>query len=178
MKILFYFTMLINWVNAFRYIGWYLGDKTGIDNIPFDIYTHIVTGFPIVYDNGTVACNKSDTVVQTIVNRSKEHGSIVQWRYGGPPVQDILWNSSNLYKKNNYLNSIGNALTECNIDGIEVDFEWGDTKLSWGLVPYKDATIYTNFLKDLKTAVGPDRIVSADVGVWGLPSEYIIEFLP
>ena len=49
MKIIQTFLLLCCLVvtNSFRVVGWYNSNMAGISNIPWDKYTHIVTGIPI-----------------------------------------------------------------------------------------------------------------------------------
>jgi len=107
------------------------------------------------------------------------HGAKVQWGVG-LDVHNALWNPEKAYLKTNYLKSIGRAASDCNIDGIEVDYEWHDT--NWGkigLIPPKLSTIYTQLLADIKRALGPGKIVSADISIWGVgPGNYLLGFEP
>lgn len=159
---------------CFNAVGWYLGDYDGVSSIPFDTYTHIVTGFPKMYDNGTIVCDKTDNVTMKIIDIAHDNDVYVQWRT--PYIFDF--NKNNDYKRTNFLNSIRSAVEDCNIDGFEYDFEWTNTRWGWGLVSKWAANRYTNFLKSMKVAMGGDKIVSADVGVWGFPGGYPLEFLP
>lgn len=162
---------------GFRFVGWYNGDLNGTNNIPYDIYTHIVTGSPTVLDNGTVLCNKSDILTNRIVHDAHQNNVWVQWR-AGFDVKNIF-NDSVRYTADNYVNSINSAMENCNIDGVEFDFEWSGTK--WGIlgiIPSHASNTYTAFLQDVKNAVG-DKIVSADIGVWGvMPGSYVLGWFP
>lgn len=151
--------------NNFRIVGWYNGDIHGISNIPWDKYTHIVTGFPIQYTNGTIVCDHNDTITQTIVKLAHENNRLVQW-HNSVNVIKAVFNNTNNYKEN-FLNSLLGAMDDCNIDGIEYDFEWGYHFLDKiGIILPKYADMYTDFLADVKSHI-PDKIVSADIGVWG-----------
>ena len=65
--------IFFNLNNAFRIVGWFNGNQQQIQQIPFDKYTHIVTGPPILHDNGTLECDKGDNITKTIVNMASEN---------------------------------------------------------------------------------------------------------
>ena len=124
-------------------------------------------------------CNKTDYQFQNVLDLAHRHNVKVQW---GPNVNvgDILWNSSMKYKRENYMNSIGTAVHECGVDGIEVDYEFQNGKY-WklGIISPKRATHYSHFLADIKKSIGPNKLVSADVSIWGFaPGNYFLGFLP
>ena len=176
MKLLY--LLQISLVTSFRVVTWYNGDLDGVNQIPFDKYTHIVVGSAKKFDNGTVACEGSDNITQAVIKASRGTNTTIQWRYAGPDISKTLWNKTNHYLMDNYLKSVGKALDDCSVDGVEVDFEWGGTEWHLGLVSPEAATTFTNFLADLKGVVGDDKVVSADIGVWGIPQGYVIGFLP
>jgi len=159
--------LLTKKTTSFKIVSWYNGDFDSISDIPFDIYTHIVTGIPILYDNGTVECDKNDNKTYTIANIAHKNNVSVQWR-SKFINSDVLFNDSYKYKQKNYFDSLPKALSDCHIDGVELDYEWPNTLGKFGIVTPKMATIYTEFLRDLKKSVG-DKIISIDIGVWGLP---------
>ena len=164
--IVFASTFLFSNSEDFRVVGWYNGDQSGISNIPWDKYTHIVTGFPIQHPNGSIACNHNDTITQTIIELAHENNRVVQWRNSIDVIQAVFNNSSGEYREN-FLNSLSGAMDDCNIDGIEFDFEWHYQFLDKiGIILPKYADMYTDFLADVKSHI-PNRIVSADIGVWG-----------
>ena len=164
-SILFITSFLFSSSDDFRIVGWYNGNQSEISNIPWDKYTHIVTGFPTQYPNGSIACNKNDTITQTIVKLAHKNNRLVQWR-NPMDVIKAVFNNTNGYKEN-FLNSLESAMDECNIDGIEYDFEWHYQFLDKiGIILPKYADMYTDFLGDVKSHI-PNRIVSADIGVWG-----------
>lgn len=153
-------------IDEFRIVGWYNGDQAGITNIPWDKYTHIVTGTPIQYSNGSIACNHNDTITQTIVELAHENNRVVQWRNSVDVIQGVFNRSAKEYR-DNFFNSLLSAMDDCNIDGIEFDFEWHYRFLDKiGIVLPKYADMYTDFLANVKSQI-PNRIVSADIGVWG-----------
>ena len=169
-----------------RVVGWYVTDSRTIDptfppeKIPWHIYTHIHTGKPYVFPNGNAICDTSDIVTPRVVELAHRYGVTVQWGLG-VQIHNALWNQErSTYLWTNYIASIRAATEECGIDGIEVDYEWQDTSLGkFGIVLPKQSTKYTYFLADIKQALGPDKIVSVDISIWGLsPGEYLLGFEP
>lgn len=176
------FTNFFQIIQPFRIVGWFNGNTTQIQQIPFDKYTHIVTGKPILYENGTLECNKEDYQTQLIQNLAKENNVTVQWR-APLPKQNIILEWENYPSiRYNYMNSLGKALQECGIDGVEFDYEWEDRTLGKiGIVTSYMSDRYTDFLQDVKKVVGPDKLVSADIGTWGCCCQgcgYPLGFLP
>mgnify|MGYP003706403953 CR=1 FL=1 len=139
--------------NSFDFVGWYGGDQNGTKNINYTVYTHIVTGSPKIMPDGTAICDTSDELTQSIVHDAHRVGRLVQWRAGFEVL--LIFNDTDNARSmvQNYLGSIGDAMNDCNIDGIEFDFEWGSTKWNLGLIPEKDADMYTDFLTDVKNSV-------------------------
>ena len=167
---------------AFRAVSWYVSASNQLDphfpihKLDWDFYTHIRIAAPLVMPNGTVFCDRTNKIIPKIVNMAHNHNTKVQWGVG---VKDI-WNFPNHTIKQNFLESIGDATNACNIDGVGVDYEWQDTK--WGkigVVTPHQSTLYTEFLASLKKALGPGKIVSADISIWGMaPGNYLLGVFP
>ena len=164
-----------------RIVSWFVDNKFNNnllpENLPWDIYTHIRSGQPIVDKNGFASCNLSTMpITEKIINLGKKNDVIIQW---GPGIKYPDDTFNNTFLKN-YYSSIKKACLDCNIGGIEIDFEYGKTILEkLGIIPYKDSNRYSNFLSKLKKAVGKNILVSADIGTWGLDMEdYIIDIWP
>lgn len=179
LKVLFILSSFIK-INSVNVVGWYNGGSDGIVDIPLDMYTHIVTGSPIVFPNGTVQCNKTDIITTNITRLAHSHNPPrdVQWRCNIPNLTKVLFNDNYSYILDNYCSSIGDAMKECSIDGMEVDYEWGDSEWNIGIIPPFASNKYTDFLIRLKSSMPTGSIVSADVGVWGLNGGYPLGFLP
>ena len=166
--ILFLFVILFSFLhqsNSYNIVGWFNGDQDQISQIPFHYLTHVVTGIPTFDDQGNVFCNKNDTLTQKVVRLAHEKGIKVQWRQGFIDY-DRLFNKSKRYMTQNYLDTLPTALAECDIDGVEFDYEWNDVPHWIGLVSKKMANTYTDFLSNVKKTIG-DKVVSADIGTWG-----------
>ena len=168
-------------INSFRIVGWFNGKEDDIKNIPWDYYTHIVTGTPILYDNGTVDCDLNDNITQTIIKSAHQKNKIVQWIDKFTYDENVIFNETYNYKVVNYLNSLPQAMKHCNIDGIEYDMEWGYKLLDkLGIILPYYSNLYTQFLIKVKNAVN-NLLVSIDVGTPGCCCNgcgYPLEFLP
>jgi len=169
-------------VDSANVVGWFNGKLEDIPNIPL-VYTHLVTGYPLQFPNGSVQCNKNDTLTQSIVQFAHTNDMKVQWRCSLPHFTNVIFNNTPAHQMiiNNYLDTIPRAIKECGIDGIEIDYEWGDQSgiAKWGIINKTLANTYTLFLQKLKTALGPESVVSADIGSWNIPPQgYPLGFLP
>ena len=158
---------------AFRFSSWYVGKyNPKLFPVNWDIYTHIRNGDPIVDENGFAICNPYTTRIP------KKEGGKVLWGLGALDIKSVLW-EDNKKLRNNYLKSIRKAMVECDIDGIEVDYEFNDRIGFNGIVYHNESTIYSRFLADLKKAVGPNKTVAADVSIWGVGSgEWLLGVFP
>ena len=167
-----------------RVVGWWVGSTSDptfpIEKFPWDKYTHLRHGQPITVENGTAYCNKTDYAFQRILKKAHRHSVKVQWAPGIQDIHDFLWNPQKSYLRTNYMKSIGNAVRECGVDGIEIDYEFQDSKyMNWGVVTPKESTHYSLFLADLKKNIGPHKVVSADVSIWGFAEgNYLLGILP
>lgn len=171
---------------ALDVVGWYVDGQTPYldpKDLAWDKYTHFVVGAPAVSEKGVATCNHSDTTTTFVnISQARNHTSRIVWRSGIPPknvwllLTDSLWSE---YKKN-YLSSIGSAVAECGVDGIEFDYECPPTPLGrLGIVSDLEATQYTQFLADVRTAMGKDKQISCDMGVWGVTrGSYPLMFKP
>lgn len=148
--------------------GWFVdNDNSKMKNFPWEYYTHIHGYGPDIDNNGYAKCNKNNSKMITLIESAHKHDTKFIWSIG-VDLNKILWNK-NTTIENNYLSSIGKAINECNVDGLEADYEWNNvnniTKL--GLVNYKQSTIFTSFLSKVKKSIHPNKTVSCDIGVEG-----------
>ncbi|MDC0230369.1 glycoside hydrolase family 18 protein [Aureispira] len=159
--------------NAFRFSSWYVGRyNQKIYPVDWNIYTHVHYGTPSVDENGFAIC---DPYISRI---PKENGGKILWGIGALDIKSVLW-KDNRKLRHNYLKSIRKAMNDCDIDGIEVDYEFSDRIEFSGIVYHNDSTTYSQFLADLKKAVGPNKTVAADVSIWGIGSgEWLLGFFP
>jgi len=142
---------------------WWVGDT---DTHALKHYTHIHYRDPHVSQDGYASCNTSDI---PFINQAHQYNVSVLWGGG----LNILGNDT--YKAN-YLQSIGQAVRDCHIDGIEIDYEFQNHV--WGIVTPSQSTAYSEFLWKIKQAISPGLVV-ADIMIWGMaPGNYILGVLP
>jgi hypothetical protein len=132
--------------------------------------------------DGMASCNTSDSTHTFVALRKlKQNKTKIVWRSGIPPGEmwQALQNESRPYTKN-YLASIGKAVADCEVDGIEFDYECPPTSLGRaGIVTDLEATQFTQFMADVKVAMGQDKQISCDMGVWGVTrGSYPLMFKP
>lgn len=161
-------------------VGWFLtGNQAcpymNATNFPYEAYSHILvtdTGLSVL-DNGTALCNTRDIVLQQFVVNAATYGKRIMLREGISNVMmnQIITNGSDPSVQTfraNYLSSIKQALDNCGVGGIEFDYEFDTGSLPFlGYVSPADSTTYTQFLADVKTAIGEQRQVGANLGVLG-----------
>lgn len=173
---------------AFDSIGWFIensgcGDLMTPSNFLFDHYTHVLVGQVKVFDNGTAICDTSDLVLKQFVKLSQVNDIKIMVREGIPAsiMYNLTTGNSMVKYRTNYLASIKSALNQCGINGgIEFDYEFDTTVLGIsGFVSDKVSTSYTQFLADVKNALGPNKQVGCNMGVWGLShSTFPLMFKP
>ena len=173
--------------HAMRVSSWYLPPADASlqeieSDIDWDAYTHIHWGVPTVGQDGVAHCNASDPKHIMIRNVSRRHGTKLVWGLGVPDplLHDILWGDNASEGEANYLASIGPAVRACDIDGIEVDYEFQDSPHGkMGVVTPEGSTRYTHFLAAIKRSLGAGKTVGADISIWGVGhGEYILGVLP
>ena len=80
---------------AFNISSWWVGDMKNsifqIEQLNWDIYTHIHYGSPLLGERGKVHCNKTDHNLKKLVNIAHNNGVKVMWGGGGMPLDDFLW---------------------------------------------------------------------------------------
>ena len=156
--------MLLNIVSAnFRVFGWYNGNPTPED-LPWEYYTHIRYGSPIMLEDGTALCNQ--TQMNNIVTMAQSKNTKIFWAPG-----DV----SPVNTPEKYWKTIGSAVKDCRVDGIGVDYEHGPNTI--GVVTPTISTQYTKWLAKLrKVSAVP---VAADISIWGVsPGNYILGLFP
>lgn len=167
---------------AFDMMGWVVNQEMGPKSFPFDLYSHAVVGKPIVSKTGVATCNTSDVTLKEFVKLAHEADRKVIWHDGLPPdaVWHILLNQSWADYKAAYLNSIGKAVSDCGVDGIEFDYECPNTPSGRaGIVSPLEATKFTELMAQIKSAMGPSKQIGCDMGVWGVTrGSYPLMFEP
>jgi hypothetical protein len=155
-------------VHSYDVIGWFVKDadtRMNYTNVPYKYYTDIVTSCPVILDNGTAVCNKSDTYLKNFVSEAHKNNVSFVWRDGmtAQNLRNVIFNSSWLQYRNNYINSINKAMQDCDIDGLETDFEF-----EIGFCTHNQAVVYTEFLRSIKLKLPPNKTVGACMGVYGM----------
>ena len=169
---------------CFNVTSWWVGEMNNpdfqLEQLNWDTYTHIHYGSPLFDMKGRTSCNKTDYNFKKLVDMAHENNVKVMCGGGGMPLDDFLWNHKKSYMRKNYLKTIGKAVRECNVDGISVDYEFAKiAKEQIGIVTPKQSTHYSYWLKDLKKALGKDKIVSADISIEGIgKGNWILGVLP
>lgn len=176
MRCVFVLMFILGLVCALDNVGWHVIGATEPENMPWKYYTHVVVGAPVVDQFGVATCNKSDTLFPRFVALAKQHGAKLVWRAGIPPNSTwmVVENNSWVDYKKQYLLSISQAVQDCQVDGIEFDYEGPPTARGQaGIINDWQATQFTQFLADIKASLGSDKQVSCDMGVWGItPGSY------
>ena len=186
LRCFFLLLLVIRNVKAqFNVSSWYVGDHDApsfpLEKIRWDIYTHIYNTGLVVDPDGSAHCNHSDPFTQKLITMAHQHNTKVLTGLGDFNIHQALWQPE-LYGSQTitFFSTIHTAIHDCDWDGIEVDYEWSDTK--WGklgIIPGKASTHYTEFLSKLKKTIGPNKTVSADISIQGIgKGEYWLGVLP
>ena len=162
-------------------VGWYVGSNTTQYPLEalFPAYSIGRLGGPLVGSNGSASCDSSDSFTAKARDVAHARGSKIQWgsRF---PAASLPWfaNATNhgAEIRTNYLATIGSAVADCSVDGIEFDMEnvGGDAMGQAGVVTPALATEWTVFLHDVKVSIEAaartkgQSLVSCDVGAWGM----------
>jgi len=130
--------------------------------------------------DGKTSCNKTDYNLKRLVDLAHKKNTKIMWGGGGMPLDAFLWDNKKAYMRDNYLKTIKGAMDDCNIDGISVDYEFPKiAKEQIGIVTPEQSTHYSYWLKDLKKAVGKNKLVSADISIEGIgKGNWIFGVLP
>jgi len=152
-------------------VGWYTGSHPDYppSAIDFSVVTHLVGGWgaPTILENGTSYCNRSgwgneSSLASQVHKLAREAGAKLQ--FVGP---NFLVNAIyDMELRGNFLGSIRDAMKECDYDGIEWDWEGPESP--------QVADMFTDFLIELKAALGPGSVVSCDSepAFWDPPDYY------
>lgn len=167
---------ILPYISAFRFSSWYVGTNYNPEIYPINwtIYTIVHQGGPIIDENGIAKCDPFNIHLS---QEAHAYNRKVTWGLGGLNLASILWDNNHILR-NNFLQTIPQAMNKCEIDGIQVDYEFGDRIKNLGIVSSFESTVYSKFLSDLKKVI-PNKTVSADVSIWGIDTgEWILGILP
>ncbi|MDC0142083.1 glycoside hydrolase family 18 protein [bacterium] len=167
----------------FNVSSWWVGDIHNptfpISKLNWKMYTHLHYSGPMYNTTtGEVYCNKTDHDFHHFVHLAHTHNVRVMWGAGETPMTNLIWEMNDL--KINFFKTIGKAMRDCNVDGIEIDYEYSIiAKKQLGIVSFNQSNHYSHFLAELKTAVGKDKLVAADISIEGIgKANWILGFLP
>lgn len=156
--------------NALMSVGWYVQGSACSeimpDNFPYQYYSHILVGSLKVFDNGTAYCDVSDLILKRFTELAPLYNSRVLMREGIVNTimfQIVARNASWDSYRANYLASVRSAVVACNGNGLEYDFEF-DTVNTNGIVSVDQMNSYTEFLADVKVALGNDMNLGCNIG--------------
>jgi hypothetical protein len=161
-------------------VGWWVGDITSTTQnelalLDWDLYTIIRPQFgPNVATDGSCSCNL--TALETaFVATVHQRGLKVQ---AGPNLNVTrvlpvaVGGAGDAAHRDRYIATIGAAVTACGFDGLEFDYEplndCSSSKPNSCIMTPEHATSFTVLLADIKRAMGSGKLVSEDMGVWGL----------
>lgn len=169
---------------SFNISSWWVGDIKNpvfqIKQLNWNTYTHIHYGGPLFDSEGRTYCNKTDYNFKKIVKLAHKNNVKIMWGGGGMPLDEFLWNPKKKHIRDNYLKTIKQAMQDCHVDGISVDYEFSTiAKKQLGIITEEQSTHYSYWLKDLKRAVGKNKLVSADISIEGIgKGSWIFGVLP
>lgn len=97
-------------------------------------------------------------VGEVLRNRTRAAGAKMTWIMTDDTAKLLCSSQTCTTARKGFIASARAAMLRCGADGIEFDFEGPATSGA--------ADDYTDFLVELKAAVGPEHIVAADIAVW------------
>jgi len=148
-----------------KILTWYNGIYPPLGQFPWKTFTHVRFGGPLISSNGTATCNH--TQMDLITQKAHAHNVSILWA-------DNVNHSHLLDTPDTYWNSIGNAVKECKVDGITVDYEHTGP---FGIVTEQHSTMYSHWLSKLRKTI--QKPVGADISLPGLAAgNWMLGWLP
>lgn len=132
-------------LSCYNIVGYYPSWVTGNDyyinspsKIDYSKYTHICYAFSIPDNNGNMGVPQG-SVLTDLVNRSHAANvkvllSIGGWLSSSPGNTPFEAISTNPTAINNFVNACANFVTQYNLDGIDLDWEYPTQKARWNAV--------------------------------------------
>jgi len=158
-------------------VGWWVGDGEGGQAsmnrleqfFDLDLYTIIRPQSGIVVaENGSCSCDPTPFQAK-LVAMAHQRGVKVQ---GSPSFnvtrglpKGVGGGAGDEKYRAEYLRTVGAAVAACDLDGLEFDYEPLNDMLR---ITPEHATAFTVLMAEIKAAMGPGKLMSEDVGVWGL----------
>ena len=161
-------------------VGWWVGDiddasLAKLERLQWDVYTIVRPQFgPTVAADGSCSCNLTANQAK-LISMVHSRGLKVQ----GSPALDVrtvlpvaVGGHGQMAFRAQYMKTIGAAVAECQLDGLEFDWEpLNDCSAAYPdncTISAEHAHEFTVLMAEIKTAMGPGKLMSEDVGVWGL----------
>lgn len=160
-------------VGGFDVVGWYVGGNTegfGLEQLRWDLYTHIRIGTLHVNSSGHALCGK-DVLFLQAVDYAKQFGTQITL-HSLVDVELCAFHNPNDPYCTAYFESLPQAIQSCGptIGGIEFDYEWNAHINKFGYIePARYVTDFSRFLDRTQKTIGSDYTVSCDVSVYMLP---------
>jgi chitinase len=151
-KLLFLFAILCTCMQSFAqvscynivgyYPSWVAGGNYYINapsQIDYSKYTHIMYAFAIPDGNGNIGSVDNSSQLKDLVTRGHAANvkvllSIGGWLDSSPngtPFETIANSTTSI---NNFATTVGNLITQYNLDGIDLDWEYPTTKAKWNAI--------------------------------------------
>jgi chitinase len=152
--------------NIVGYVVSWQGDNAALD---YSKYTHLNYAFAIPNSNGTIgaidnASKLSDLVSRGHATNTKVLLSVGGWLTSSPdntPYDAIAQNSTSI---NNFVNACANLVTQYNLDGIDIDWEYPNSQTNWNNIMNPLATRIHGMGKLLTAAVPANSYAGDRVG--------------
>jgi len=149
--------------NIVGYLPSWIGSPSAID---YSKYTHINYAFGIPNSNGTINAIENSSKLIDLVNRAHASNTKVILSIGGwldsspgnTPFEGIANNAGAITQ---FVNSCANLVTQYNLDGIDIEWEYPTSQAKWNNVMVPLATRIHGMGK-LLTAAVPEGAYSGD----------------
>ena len=146
-------------------MAWYTGQYASYppEAIDFTVVTHVVYGGIEWHANDTgTALPCKGPINNTVQELVKKHGAKLQFVAPGFLVDAVY----DMEMRGRLMGSIREAMQSCGYDGMEFDWEGPSTP--------EVADQFTSFLIELRAAIGPEAVISADSEppMWNPPDYY------
>ena len=151
-----------------RVLGWYDGHPPLTSPLfPWDTYTHLRYGAPLLFSDGHVKCNQ--TLMLPVTTLAHQHNVSVLW---APALPGSFITEGTTPER--YWDTIGSAVDACHVDGIEVDYEHVG---ALGIVTPDMSNRYSEWLAKLRRTIR--KPVGADLSLPGIaPGNYPLGWAP
>lgn len=154
--------------NSYDVIAYYSGDSASLHNYDFKKITHLIYGFGHVNKGDFVITKPKDIPTLLAFQKIKAQKPglktlIALGGWGGCEFCSQTFNDKNLTKK--FASSVKTFLDKYQLDGIDLDWEYPAISGHPGhqFIP-EDRDNFTNLVKELRSALGKDKLVTFAAG--------------